>query len=184
MASGVAVTSLKRTHSAEVAKDKIVSFCREVSFEKANGLRSGWIGDRCSGNLHKVLLELVNSIMNFTFMTSLSLSLSLASDSLFSPFEVMEFIDAASNNSKTCSLGTIVGNDFANTLVGPHCYLLRRRSRSIPLSPSHPLGVNHTRLYRSPENGIVQCLCVHPLNSRALYRMSCFSPSTMSSPPA
>ena len=74
-ASGVAATSLKRTHSAEVAKDKIVSFCREVSFEKANGLRSGWIGDRCSGNLHKVLLELVNSIMNFTFMTSLSLSL-------------------------------------------------------------------------------------------------------------
>ena len=72
MASGVAVTSLKRTHSAEVAKDKIVSFCREVSFEKANGLRSGWIGDRCSGILHKVLLELVNSIMNFTFMTLVS----------------------------------------------------------------------------------------------------------------
>lgn len=30
--------------------------------------------------------------------------------------------------------------------------------RSIPLIPSHPLGVNQTRLYLSPENGIVQCL--------------------------
>jgi len=49
---------------------------------------------------------------------------------------------------------------------------------------SPTLGVNHTRLYRSPVNGIVQCRCFHPLKVSPLYLMSNCSPSTTSSPPA
>lgn len=41
-------------------------------------------------------------------------------------------------------------------------------TKSIPRFPSHPFGVNQTKLNRSPRNGRVQCLWVHPLNSKGL----------------
>lgn len=38
--------------------------------------------------------------------------------------------------------------------------------RASPAIPSQPLGVNHTSEYLSPAKGLVQCLWVHPLNSK------------------
>ena len=50
-------------------KVRFVSFCKEVNLGWRLGLRSRLNRDRCGGNSSDLLRELVNSIMNFMFMT-------------------------------------------------------------------------------------------------------------------